>query len=411
MSTPAASEAKSPSGRNISAPFQASIGVQSPLPGGSTNISPTASASGDVDYRNHLFQPIQAMEELTKEVYIGPTPESNWVIPGVLLVGAFPASADDDETFLLISEILKLGINKFVCLQQEYRESGVSEAMWRAGHGLRPYYEDVKKIVANKSKFDTFRGVKICESSELNFVHFPIRDCGITDDAAVLKLCRQLVKAISEGEVLYLHCWGGHGRTGTVVCIMLYLMYQLDAREAMQRCQKVHDMRQYPVEVGSPQTQSQRDQVARVIKQLQSEMEVDEEVAVVSHSDSSNADGVGNNAGGTMQSGTYMHVYMGGNLNVTLGDPPPASIFDFPVGGIGGAPTLTRCATEVLTEALDCDGMINGGGGGGGAPDVDMMVGSYNQDGRELETVSVSIFGGALSSSRGAVDGAVDGAN
>jgi hypothetical protein len=36
----------------------------------------------------------------------------------------------------------------------------------------------------------------------------------------------------------------------------------------MARCQKAHDMREYPVEVGSPQTQQQRDQVARVIKKI-----------------------------------------------------------------------------------------------------------------------------------------------
>jgi hypothetical protein len=51
--------------------------------------------------------------------YVGPTPESNWVIPGKLLVGAYPASQDDAETFELITSILKLGITKFVCLQME----------------------------------------------------------------------------------------------------------------------------------------------------------------------------------------------------------------------------------------------------------------------------------------------------
>lgn len=55
--------------------------------------------------------------------YCGPTTESNWVIPGVLLVGAYPATQDDDETFDLLTSILKLGINKFVCLQQEVQYS------------------------------------------------------------------------------------------------------------------------------------------------------------------------------------------------------------------------------------------------------------------------------------------------
>ena len=50
---------------------------------------------------------------------MGPTPESNWVIPGLLLVGAYPASQDDTETFELLTSILKLGVTQFVCLQLE----------------------------------------------------------------------------------------------------------------------------------------------------------------------------------------------------------------------------------------------------------------------------------------------------
>lgn len=105
--------------------------------------------------------------------------------------------------------------------------------------------------------------------ADLSFVHFPIRDCGITDDGRVLELARLLVKAIAEGECIYLHCWGGHGRTGTLVCIMLHLMYGMDETEVFSYCQCVHDLRQCPVVVGSPQTQTQRNQVSRVIKYLQ----------------------------------------------------------------------------------------------------------------------------------------------
>jgi hypothetical protein len=43
---------------------------------------------------------------------------------------------------------------------------------------------------------------------------------------------------------------------------------QLDSVEAMSRCQLVHDLRKCPVVVGSPQTQTQRDQVTRVIRRL-----------------------------------------------------------------------------------------------------------------------------------------------
>lgn len=184
--------------------------------------------------------------------------------------------------------------------------------MWRSGLALRPYFHDVRMVVHNKAMFPDLQGFNIVDREALSFVHFPIRDCGITDDERVLELSRTLVKAISEGEIIYLHCWGGHGRTGTLVCIMLHLMYsvsisrpplspllpsplllpralhilplpislsllatqlillltQLDSVEAMTRCQMVHDLRKCPVVVGSPQTQTQRDQVTRVIRRL-----------------------------------------------------------------------------------------------------------------------------------------------
>ncbi len=148
------------------------------------------------------------------------------MIPGVLLVGAYPSSQDDVETLDLITSILKLGIRKFVCLQQEYRP-GVSEDLWRTGMALRPYYEDVEHIVKNKRYIPQLRDNfdAIVDFPNLSFEHCPIVDCGVTDDSKVLELSRKLVSEIAQGERIYLHCWGGHGRTGTVVSIMLHLMY------------------------------------------------------------------------------------------------------------------------------------------------------------------------------------------
>lgn len=86
--------------------------------------------------------------------------------------------------------------------------------------------------------------------------------------AQVLQLAARLAARVARGEVLYLHCWGGHGRTGTVVSIMLHLMYGLSAEESMERCQFVHDIRRIPINVGSPQTEAQREQVRRVVRRV-----------------------------------------------------------------------------------------------------------------------------------------------
>jgi hypothetical protein len=56
---------------------------------------------------------------INPDAYVGPTEESNWVIYGRLLVGAYPASVHDEPNTRILSGILKLGISTFVCLQQE----------------------------------------------------------------------------------------------------------------------------------------------------------------------------------------------------------------------------------------------------------------------------------------------------
>lgn len=114
--------------------------------------------------------------------------------------------------------------NSFISIQ--YKTEGVTEAMWRRGQALRPYYEDVKLLIKNKHMFKVLsQDSRVCTLEDLSFVHLPIKDCGVTDDSGVFQLALSLVESLHRGEIQYVHCWGGHGRTGTVVCIMLHLMY------------------------------------------------------------------------------------------------------------------------------------------------------------------------------------------
>ena len=92
-------------------------------------------------------------------------------MPGDLLVGAYPSSPDDVENEELLTSILKLRVNTFVCLQLEYQTEGVTEEMWRAGRGLRPYFADAvefAKILRAGGDKD-----RVTERP-LKFVHFPI---------------------------------------------------------------------------------------------------------------------------------------------------------------------------------------------------------------------------------------------
>ena len=174
---------------------------------------------------------------------------------------------DDNENYELLSSILNLGINTFVCLQLEYQTEGVTEAMWRSGQALRPYFADAVGV-ADQLRQNV---ASPASDSRLTFIHFPIEDCNVVEDDPVQGLAEYLVDLMRRGYRLYLHCWGGHGRTGTLVCIILHLIYGLDSSEALRRCQFVHDLRRVPVIVGSPQTLSQRNQVCRIIHRLEAQ--------------------------------------------------------------------------------------------------------------------------------------------
>jgi len=213
----------------------------------------------------YSFGSIDVHDIFVESEYSGPTPESNWVVKGKLIAGAFPGFTEDDKNEESLTHILNSGVTTFVCLQKEF-DPDISEEAWRKNYGLRPYLKDVEKMIQSKERYP-----KLATTIEkAAFVHEKIRDCDVTDDATTLRLAKKLVKAIYDGEVIYLHCWGGHGRTGIIVCIMLHLMFNLSSQECLLLCQKLHNMRLYDLGVSSPQTFHQRIQVIRIISKLQS---------------------------------------------------------------------------------------------------------------------------------------------
>jgi len=204
----------------------------------------------------------------TKHKYFGPHIESNYIIPDVLIAGAYPADNDDYTTETNLCAILNAGVTCFVCLQSEYDDS-VPESTWRRRNAIRPYFKDVKRLVNGNATIesvrDTMSTLPVTEA-DIEFIHLPIKDCNVTDDDKVWQLVLQLETRIRAGKKIYLHCWGGHGRTGTVACILLAKMYGTTAVEAMRYNNIVHMIRKQPIVVGSPQTFTQSEQVVRIVK-------------------------------------------------------------------------------------------------------------------------------------------------
>merc|ERR1719272_1615103 len=179
----------------------------------------------------------------------GPTLASNWVIPGLVMAGAYPGALDDRDNERQLKCILNKGIDTFVCLQAEVDDE-IPEEAWRVGDGLRPYFVDARRI----------------SKTPLIWRHLPIMDGGAGADDVMEALVCDLLDDLKKGRVLYVHCWGGHGRTGIVVCLLLAVLYGLPASEAFKRVQGYHDCRIEPQGVKSPSIVVQRSQVKRLLQ-------------------------------------------------------------------------------------------------------------------------------------------------
>jgi len=100
--------------------------------------------------------------------------------------------------------------------------------------------------------------------SDASFLHFGIPDLSVAESLESLDaLVADLARRVARSEGLYLHCWGGRGRTGLVAACLLGALYNVEAEEALQRVQLYHDQRG-PERGGlSPETEEQKQQ-ARV---------------------------------------------------------------------------------------------------------------------------------------------------
>jgi hypothetical protein len=77
-----------------------------------------------------------------------------------------------------------------------------------------------------------------------NFIHFPIRNMNIGNNNLIIKLCSNLYKRINNGEKIYIHCTGGHGRTGIISTILLCMLYKISPDNAFEYLQYCHYQRE-----------------------------------------------------------------------------------------------------------------------------------------------------------------------
>ncbi len=112
-----------------------------------------------------------------------------WVVPGKLLAGEYPRDLDEATSRAKIDALVGAGVTAFVDLTE-------------AGEGLLPY--------AYLLDAHTGKGVM--------HERFPIRDVSTPRSQQATVATLDAIDAyLAQGRTVYVHCWGGIGRTGTIV--------------------------------------------------------------------------------------------------------------------------------------------------------------------------------------------------
>jgi len=76
-------------------------------------------------------------------------------------------------------------------------------------------------------------------------IHFPIEDMGAEDDQTVLLFIDELLELLysDPGYKIYVHCYGGHGRSATIAGILYGKLLGLSHREVISIVRNSHQQR------------------------------------------------------------------------------------------------------------------------------------------------------------------------
>ena len=108
------------------------------------------------------------------------------------------------------------------------------------------------------------------------YYRYPIRDHRVPSDwksfaVLILRIC-DIIKQLKNDERIYIHCKGGHGRSGVVVACTLCQLYKIPPYEALQLTTSYHfkrkEMREKWRNIGSPQSESQKNFVRNFFRPI-----------------------------------------------------------------------------------------------------------------------------------------------
>lgn len=138
---------------------------------------------------------------------MGPIPGSYWVSPGQLLAGEYPGARHDSDTRARLRALLMAGVTFFLDLTEP------------GEYGLKPY---TPMLEAQAVALGTY----------VEHHRVPIQDRGTPSVEEMTRILDAVDAALGAGKTVYVHCYAGIGRTGTVIGCFL-VRHGLTGQEAL----------------------------------------------------------------------------------------------------------------------------------------------------------------------------------
>ena len=162
-----------------------------------------------------------------------PLPSSYWVVPHKLLAGQYPCGFNEPDVETRLRAYVEGGVSVFVNL---------TEADERLGWEELAHYDHLL------ARLDGSSGA-------IAHHRFPIPDGGTTSVDQMRRTLDEIDSNLDAGRTVYVHCLGGHGRTGTTVGCWLLRHHHVTRAGVLGTVQALHDVmpRSWP----SPETPAQ----------------------------------------------------------------------------------------------------------------------------------------------------------
>jgi ribA/ribD-fused uncharacterized protein len=166
-------------------------------------------------------QKVQSIETIKEELMNIPVPTNtcNW-IDKQILVGGYPGSYEQQTHITIVNDLLNAGITHFISLQEVEESKRFND------------YKSVANVLAS--------------SKTIHYLHFPTCDRGdnlLPKDILTIVNIMNVIVASDKNNIIYLHCYGGHGRSGLISTLYLWKKYHYSKTDALNLWYALHDNR------------------------------------------------------------------------------------------------------------------------------------------------------------------------